>query len=174
MIRTVRPPWTKVKAVADWVMHHADLPDDDICRFLDDVSTSREQEAVEAAKRGDLHPLADIFEAAAKAGNPDQDHPSAISPSTLQLAAEFLSSKRKRQRGRQKMSKAERAERTPTHFAAKYYFPAVKKILREGYPEQTPEDIRDRALEIVESMTGAKKETVAKYRNEPKRDPRRI
>jgi hypothetical protein len=187
---TIRPPpWADADAVVDWVLFlwetgSAELPNDDLCRVLDDPDLTREQQAVEAAKRGDLRPLTDLFEAAARAGNSDQDHPESISPSTLQLAAEFLNGKRnlktgrdksaKEQRGRPKISKEERTAKTPSHWAAKYYLPAVERILRTEYPRRRAEHYRDRAIYIVSIITGVKEKTLRNYLNRPRGAPQRI
>jgi hypothetical protein len=135
--------------------------------FFNDPASSEEKEAVDPGI------LADMIEAEADYLESDPNHVSRLTPTMLRIAAEFLSGKRKPpQRGRPKMSPKQRAQ-TPTHMAAMVY-PAVRKVLKEEYPEQTADGIRDRALYIAARMYGAEGVTVAKYMNQPKRDPRRI
>jgi hypothetical protein len=146
-----------------------------------DPEPSEEEKAVGAAMRGKPEALADLVKAGVT-----------LSPATRQLAAELLTGKRNPKTGhyksadnpggggRAKMSKAERAERTPTHHAANYCYPAVMQVLQQEYPpkpEWTDKDkedyYQDRVLYIVWCMTGAKADTVEKYLM-VKNDPRKI
>jgi hypothetical protein len=195
MIKTIpKPAWIEAEAVVDWmlwmrwksVLHAMGFkkgPGDEWVPINPTFTTS-EQQAIDAAKRGKPQELVGLIKAEISRLEADPDHASKLTPATLRLIAEFLSGKRnlktgrdtseKEQRGRPKMSKLERINRTPTHDAAMLYFPAVKKVLREEYPDQTPEDIRDRALEIVERGYPVKGNTVTNYRNRPKRGPHRV
>jgi hypothetical protein len=190
-----KPEWKNAKDVADWIiemrrdswlgeMGLAESPGgfyqvgpftvemgEEIYSFLEpDPEPSEEEQAVEAAMRGKLDKLANLIES----GVP-------VAPATRRLAAEFLSGRRnpktgkpKGVSGRAKMSKDERAARTPTHNAAKYYVPAVERVLRREYSGLTPEDYRDRALYIAGLMSGKKDKTLAKYRNRSSREPHKI
>lgn len=193
----VPPPWKDEAAVADWVLKRRrrallgkmgleEGPYGDIYSILDpDPEPSAEEQAVEAAKRGKLQELSDLFERAARASKfPDHpDHPRNISPSTLQLVAEFLGGKRnlktgrtkeEEQRGRPKMSDTERVAATPTHEAANHFVPAVIQVLREEYPNQSANDYRDRALYIVSHFSGVPVETLSNYLRRPRGGAHRI
>jgi hypothetical protein len=186
-----RPPWGEQERVADWVLknrRHALLramgleedPDGSIYSFLDaDPEPSEQEQAVEAAKRGKPKRLADLIERSAN------EPESKISPEALRLAAEFLKGERnlktgrskadkQQQRGRPRMSALERAQRTPTYDAAKYYVPAVEQVLREEYPDQSRRDHHDCALHIVERMSGVSATTLAYYLNRSRRGAHRI
>jgi hypothetical protein len=185
MSMTGRPQWWDAKAVAEWIleMRYVSIlramgfkkgPDDDTWIHPNPIFTTSEQQAIDAANRGKPQELADMIEAEVNLLEADPDHTLKLTPATLRAVAEFLSGKRKRQRGRPKMSKLERTNRTPTHEAAMMYFPAVRQVLREEYPDQTAKDYRERALDIVERVCGVKGETVTKYRSDSKSSKRRV
>jgi hypothetical protein len=163
--------------VADWVLikRRAALlramgleqgPDGDIYSLEEaDPEPSREEQAIEAAaKRSNPSLLASLIE----------DADIKLSPVASRLAAEFLRGERKRQRGRPKMSSAERAAKTPTHDAANYYLAAIEQVLREEYPSQSRRDHRDRALFIVSRMSGVSVQTLTNYLSRPKRGAHKI
>jgi hypothetical protein len=144
-----------------------------------------ERDAVAAAERGDIGPLADLLrpehplnEHPLFGGNPIRSHFSAM---TWTLVADFLTGERnprtgrlKGKPGRSKMTAEERRAMNPVHDAADMV-PVIADILLLHYPEQTPAQIRDRALSIAAGMKGVKSaETVNFHLNRAKNDRRRI
>jgi hypothetical protein len=201
-----KPQWRDAKAVADWIietrrgsllgeMGLEESPGgfyqmggltvevgDEIYSVLEpDPEPSEEEQAIEAAMRGNTDKLVDLIKAERLELEATPDHALKLTPATLRLVEEFISGKRnlktgkeKGKPGRAKMSRDERANRTPTHNAAKYYVPAAERVLRREYPGLTDRDYRDRALYIAGLMSGRKDTTLAKYRNRPIDGPHRI
>jgi hypothetical protein len=148
------------------------------------VEQTHEQEAVEAAKFGKPKELADYLEIEAHhLKTARHEYVLRLTPATLRLVAEFLRGDRnlktgrakgEKQRGRAKMSAKERAIKNPVHDAARFDFPAVMQVLREEYRGHRAEHYRDRAIAVVERMTGVKKKTLRNYLNRPKRGRQRL
>jgi hypothetical protein len=154
------------------------LIDSGMQSFFDAIRGSSEDEPI------DPKTLADMIEAEAIHLKSNPGHTRLIPP-MLQVVAEFLNGKRdlktglaKRKPGGQKLTAGQRAAQTPTHLAAKFYFPAVMQVLREEYPEQTAADHRDHVKYIVNLMIGVEDPhgdtRVEVYRNKPKRGDHRI
>jgi hypothetical protein len=184
-----RPPWRDQAAVAVWVLtkcrkallHAQGLvegPQGDIYSIEDaDPEPSDQEQAIEAATRGKPSKLAGLIKDAA------DDAEFKIEPDALRLVAEFLSGERnlrtgrtkaEQQRGRPKMATSERAAKTRTHDAAKYYYPAVRQVLRQEYPGQSRGDHHDCALYITSRWTKVKANTIANYLHRGEHDPHRI
>jgi hypothetical protein len=145
-----------------------------------------EQEAVDAAKRGDLWPLARLL---MPDPSPDpvtgeviydvNDRVAHLRPETYLLVIEFLLGERSLNTGRkytydsktgQKKEKRgprfktpdQRRKLTPTHDAAKLV-PVIRQILRSGYPKQKADDINKRAVELAAEIKSVPWETLASY-----------
>src|SRR5262249_47531832 len=101
-------------------------------------------EAIEKAKKGDLADL-------------------------IRLARE---GRRKKKSGRPP-SRARRTWKYPVHKAA-FMVPEAKWILRHIYPDQPSDQIRDRALMVVERMTGVGVETIKNYLARSRKNRRRL
>jgi hypothetical protein len=144
-----------------------------------------ERDAVAAAERGEIRPLADLL----RPEHPFNEHPlfggdpirSKLSATTWTLVADFLTGERnprtgrlKGKPGRPKMTAEERRAMNPVHDAADMV-PEIADILRRFYPEQTPAQIHGRALSIAAGMKRVKSaETVKLHLNRAKNDRRRI
>jgi hypothetical protein len=133
-----------------------------------------EQDAVAAAERGEIGPLADLLRPEHPmnmyplfGGNPIRSH---FSATTWTLVADLLTGERNPRTGRLK-GKPGRPKMTAEERRA----PHIADILRELYPEQTPAQIHDRALSIAAGMRGVKSaETVKFHLNRARNDRRRI
>lgn len=80
---------------------------------------------------------------------------------------------RPRNRGRPRMSTAERVRKTSTHRAGALVYLA-KLILRDNYPKRTRREIKDCAIEAAAAMTGVNEETIWNYMARSKRHRGRI
>jgi len=100
-----------------------------------------------------------------------------LPPAIGKLVIEFLRGQRNlktgNKPGRRKMTDDERRAINPIHDAADDV-PFIKAILKNDWPNQTPEDIRDRALAITAKRHRVKEETLARYLNSSKRHRRRL
>jgi hypothetical protein len=120
-----------------------------------------EQRAVAAARRGDLEPLARLLRPISilDFGVEDDLNPAIkrLSPATWTLISEFLTGERnirtgrlKGEPGRPKMSREARRARNPVHDAADEV-DMIVGILRQFYPWQEREQVRERAAEIAQA-----------------------
>ena len=96
-----------------------------------------------------------------------------LAPSTLALVAEFLTGERnlttgrlKGEPGRPRVSK-ERLSKD-VHEAAEQFF-IIREVLGRDYPGQSKADIRDRAMLLVEKLTGVLQKTLQNYLDLPKK-----
>jgi hypothetical protein len=115
--------------------------------------------AVEAARRGDVKPLANLLRPVCGMGlAPDKVSPEIerFSLETWTLIADFLTGERnpktgrmRGEPGRPKMSTEERRARNRAHDAIDE-IPVIRAILRRLYPEQDANQINDRAEEIAQ------------------------
>ena len=82
---------------------------------------------------------------------------------------------RKKKRGGQRLSNAERVRRTKTHRAEALAHYAVQ-VMRDRYPEarERGSDTRKRALEVASAMTGVRDKTIEGYQSRPRKDRRRL
>jgi hypothetical protein len=142
-----------------------------------------EQEAVEAAMRGDVEPLANLLRPFAGVfGLPDEVNPAIkqLSPATWAIIVQFLTGERKLRTGRlgggpgrPTMSLEERRAESPVHDAAEEV-DAIRAILRRSYPDQHSRQIRERAMEIAAQRKGVELDTLVNYLKRPKKDRRRL
>jgi hypothetical protein len=181
-----RPRFGDVAALTRWVYRdrlvelrrHMDLDEDGI-GILEPGDAERsgeeivaadmrrdEQEAVEAAERGDPRKLADLIERwRVYADSGAEPNPVVISVATWKLVVEFLRGKRKRKRGRPRMSAEERTRLTATHDAA-LEFPAVKLVLKREYRgDESARNIHERALDVVARRHNMNPSTLANHLN---------
>jgi hypothetical protein len=160
-----------------------------------------QKEAVAAALRGDVAPLADLLRPDAtildmlesnlidvKTLSPSELRTFArrlcvrtLSPSTWSLIAQFLTGERslrtgrlKGERGRPTLSPEKRRAESPVHDAAEEV-DAIRAILRRlYYPDQSSSQIRDRAMEITAQRNGVELDTLVNYLKRPRKDRRRL
>lgn len=159
-----------------------------------------QKEAVAAALRGDVAPLADLLRPDAtildmlesnfidvKTLSPSELRTFArrlcvrtLSPSTWSLIAQFLTGERSLRTGRLRgepgrptMSLEERRAESPVHDAAEE-LDAIRAILRRLYRDQDSSQIRDRAMEIAAQRNGVKLDTLVNYLKRPRKDRRRL
>jgi hypothetical protein len=148
-----------------------------------DIGTS-EQEAVEAALRGDIELLADLLRpfSGELLGLPDEVNPAIkrLSPKAWSIIVQFLTGERnlrtgrlRGEPGRPRMSPEKRRAESPVHDAATEV-DAIHDILRRSYPDQRSSQIRDRAMEIAAQRNDVEASTLAKYLSRPKKDRRRL
>lgn len=153
------PRWSDEKAVLEYVSNQiAGWP-------LIRAYSAGEEKAVEAALRGEPEQLAALIR------QPDQQ----LAPSTLALVAEFLTGERnlttgrlKGEPGRPRMSEERLRASKAVHEAAEQFF-IIREVLKRDYPGQSKADIRDRAMLLVEELTGVLQKTLANYLDLPKK-----
>ena len=220
------PRWIDEKAVAEFVaaemeelrseverlnaIHPGPLPE--LSEDLEEVAglmyaeanrgwaVKGEKEAVAAARRGDLEPLADLLRPDAtlwhmltskfidaKTLPPSELRPIAqrlrvrnLCPTTWSLIAEFLTGERslssgrlRGEAGRPKMSSEERRAESPVHDAADEVG-AIRAILRRSYPDQRGKQIDDRAVAIAAQRHGVEQDTLENYLKRPRKNRRRL
>jgi hypothetical protein len=131
-----------------------------------------EKAAVEAARRGDLAPLAALLRS-----EEDRDW---LQPDTIELVIEFMTGKRnphtgkrKGEVGRRKMTEEEREAKNPIHIAA-VEFRVIQSLLRELYPMQSKAVVRDRAVKIAAQRAGVTSERLHHHLNRSQSDRRRL
>jgi hypothetical protein len=157
-----------------------------------------EKEAVEAALRGDVEPLADLLRPDATTLDMLKSNVKTLSPSELRpiaqslrvktlrlstwnLIAQFLTGERNLRTGRLRgepgrptMSLEERRAESPVHDAAEE-FHAIRAILRRlYYPKQSSSQIRARAMEIAAQRNRVELDTLVNYLKRPRKDRRRL
>ena len=220
------PRWSDENAVADFVaaemeelrseverlnaIHPGPLPP--LSKDLEEVAglmcaeanrgwpVKGEKEAVAAAMRGDVEPLADLLRPDATTLDMLRSNHAAgttLPPSELRtfarllrvrtlrmstwiLIAQFLTGERSLRTGRLRgepgrptMSSEKRRAESPVHNAAEEV-DAIQAILRQSYPDQHSSQIRDRARAIAAQRNGVEAITLAKYFRRPKKDRRRL
>jgi hypothetical protein len=132
-----------------------------------------ESAALDAAERGDIVPLIKLI-----TWLPPEDM-AKLSPEALRLIADLLlvnlpkASKLPLDRGRPKMTEAERRKASPVHDAADEV-PLIIPILARMYPERSRAEVRRRAVEVAAIRHGVNFETLLLYVNRPRKDRRRI
>jgi hypothetical protein len=135
-----------------------------------------EKEAVEEAMRGDPEPLAHLLERYWGLVKPvlPTDRVDQLSVETRRLIVEHVRrGGTKRKRGRPKKDALDRLWETPVHYAAAVV-PIIEMILRRMYPNQSSEDIRDRALLFAADRAGTSVETLDNYLKRKRTDRRRL
>jgi hypothetical protein len=187
VVMVQRPPWRDEDGVAKLAI--AELEDAalaDECQFamlpwdthpsmpISEFFDGVEREAVAAFKRGNVKPLAALL----RPDHPMNKYPikgrtliSTLAPSTWQLISDLLAGRRKGKRGRPRKTEEERRAINPVHDATDAVV-VIEQILRKHYPEQDKQQIRDRALQIVEHRSGISQNTLAARLKRSKHDHR--
>jgi hypothetical protein len=143
-----------------------------------------EKDAVEAALRGDVEPLANLLRPAGMPewGIPDKvnSNVAKLSPATWELIVELLTGRRnpktgklKGERGPRKKSAEERRSWNPIHDAEDYVAP-IAAILSRLYPDKRRAEIKSRASEIAARWRGAQLHALKKHLRRGPRDRRRV
>ena len=142
-----------------------------------------EREAVAAALRGDVEPLADLIRPVCHHPfDVDEVNPAirTLSPATWDLIAEFATGRRNPKTGKPrgapgapKKSEEERRGITHVHDAADEV-PVIVAILTRHYPDEKAEAVAGRAREIAAKRHRISVETLIKYLGRPREDRRRV
>jgi hypothetical protein len=143
-----------------------------------------EKDAVEAALRGDVEPLANLLRPAGMPewGIPDKvnSNVAKLSPATWELIVELLTGRRnpktgklKGERGPRKKSAEERRSWNPIHDAEDYVAP-IAAILSRLYPDKRRAEIKSRASEIAARWRGAQLHALKKHLRRGPGDRRRV
>jgi hypothetical protein len=182
------PPWEDEDAVFEWIMAGKDWlnPGADEISPLSERIEDAMRDAVEAARQGNDHPLADLLR---------DDHPfnkleppirSQLTPEAFRLIADRLDGKPRNPHA-PKMTAQERQAKNPVHEAARIE-PLIELKLwgyyGDGqyyyYDKKTTRKIRERACDFAarimnkERGTDLKWKTVRKHLRRPEEDHRRI
>ena len=142
-----------------------------------------EEQACEAALRGDLMPLVNLLtpEIFADIGInlPNVKIPY-LKPSTWTLVVEFLAGKRNLRTGRLRgepgrpaMAEEMRRKHNPVHDAADE-LPVIAAILTRLYPAVATKAVKERAIAIAARRKGARPEILTRHLSRPGSDRRRI
>ncbi|MCS3521849.1 hypothetical protein [Bradyrhizobium elkanii] len=125
----------------------------------------REQEALDAWRRGDRKPLGELVnpdddsfnEMLERLGRPplrkDRLISRQFSAETWAIIRDSLLGKLSGKRGRPKMTNEERREHNPLHDAADMV-PSIESILHQRYPDQSARQLKDRAHAFAERLMG--------------------
>jgi hypothetical protein len=158
--------------------YHADQVPDLEPRPASAATAAQVRRAIGAAKRGDIEQLADLIRPVWSGRFPLSER--AINPSIGRLSLEAwqllyeyatgLRTRKKRTRGRPKLSADERRAATPVHDAARFAL-QVEKILRSKFPR---EPVREWAIEYAARRCEIEIETLGNYLARPRSDRRRI
>jgi hypothetical protein len=127
--------------------------------------TRAENAAVDAALRGTRAPLAKLLL---------HEHWEWLGEDTRKLIAEIILGKLRRGRGRPKMARGERWEKTPIHRAAAEV-EILQRTFSQHYPKQSLKEVRERAIEIAAKRAKIEDdEKLINYLKRAKRAPQRI
>jgi hypothetical protein len=125
----------------------------------------REREAIDIAEHGKFVPLAELLL--------DRSIRASLQQSTFALIADILCGRKRKPAHRPKQTEIERRANNPIHDAADEV-PAVQRMLRAWYPEQTKNQIYDRALSVVARRHDMRSEALATHLKRSKTDRRRL
>jgi hypothetical protein len=177
------------RAAMFWAERMHLIPDRTRGELRREIVESKEREALDAWRRGDRKPLADLVDP----DDPLLDHllkrhdrpiPRKDRPLRIQLSAETWSiirdsllGKLPGKRGRPKMTAEERRMLNPIHDAGDMA-PVIERILRQHYPNQLASQVKDRAYAFAEKLKGIDNpqsagSKVRDYLNSGKKDRRR-
>jgi hypothetical protein len=169
---TTLPKWNDEKGVAklaDEIIADAEAHAERISRFLTRIVPPpgklrfefAETDAVKAALRGDVAPLAKLLL---------DENWQWLDPDTRKVMSEAMLGK---SAGRPKMTSEKRAATTPIH-RAEYEALILQSRLPKVYPEIPRAAVRERAKEIAAKRTGVPLEALRRQLNRSSKDPHRI